>query len=152
MEHNHQQLVLFPNLIIATEPEAHEVEIKTEPYEVVTQQQLSRVVSLILMMTFGVFLVGYSIGKYTSTKSYDTLIPTELFGVFFGAKAVPVQEIQGKEIAGVEYARVATLEEAVTLSSRLEQSEIVTRTSRSVSGEEKTWYQVLLKKGSQDDR
>ena len=152
MERNYQQLVLFPNLIIATEPEAHEVEVKAEPYEVVTQQQLSRVVSLILMVTFGVFLAGYSIGKYTSTKSYDTLIPTELFGVFFGAKEVPIQKARGEETTGVEYARVATLEEAVTLSSRLEQSEIITRTSCSVSGEEKTWYQVLLTKGSQDDR
>ena len=147
MEHNYQQLVLFPHLIIAPEPEAYE--IPAEPYEVVTQQQLSRAAALLIMVIFGVFLVGYTLGGSIHTKVYDGLIPSELYGLFFSPNKQKVVD----EIKGAEYARVATLQEAVTLSNRLGDCEIVTRTSRSVSGEEKKWYQVLiLKKGSTNDQ
>ncbi len=153
MDHKYQQLVLFPSAVIAleTEREAQEAEgySEHERFEVVTQQQLSRAVALILMVAFGVFLVGYVVGKYTHEKVYDNLIPSEMYGLFFA----PKEQLLVREINGVEYARVATLQEAVTLSSKLTDSEIVTRTSCSVSGEEKQWYQVvLLKKGYPNDR
>ena len=149
MEHKYKQLVLFPHILIATEPEVYEAQSPVEPYEVVTQQQLSRVVALILMITFGIFLVGYTVGKSTHSRTYDSLAPSELYSILFPQEVKPsLYETEGRE-----YARVASLQEAVTLSSKLKDSEIVTRTSCSVSGKEKKWYQVvLLEKGYTDDR
>ncbi len=138
MEHRYQQLVLFPHLVVETEEE-HEVHQRAEPYEVVTQQQLARVVALLLLVTFGVFLLGYVLG---TSEQHDGLLPIETFVSTEQQVSVPH-----------EHGRVATLEEAVTLRRALKDGEIITRTSRSVTGEEKIWYQVIqLQKGYEDDR
>jgi hypothetical protein len=149
MDHKYYQLVLFPTELEEESELSQQVAgLADEPFEQVTQQQMARLAALVLLLGFSIFLVGYWLGQSAQREAFDRVVPGELYSAFYtGGSQV--------ETACSEYARVATLEEAVTLGSRLKDNyTIVPRTSRSVSGGEVTWYQVILsRKGySHDDQ
>lgn len=152
MDHRYHQLVLFPAALVE-EPEVLSGEIvkerADEPFELITQQQMSRLAALVMLIGFLIFLVGYWFGQSVQREVFDSVVPEELFSASYSQGGSHLGATQGYECA-----RVATLEEAVTLGSRLKDDyEIVPRTSRSVAGGEVTWYQInSLRKGYSYDQ